>query len=108
MGFQKQNALKYSDLMDEYGCSIAEDAEIWSDLSLLPLVRSNDIEERMLASLSRQYGGNSFQRSAFEVDMQVQAFHDEIEDWRKCIPEEIKSLRKYVLYIFSEILTNPS
>jgi hypothetical protein len=108
MGFQKQSALKYSDLMDEYGCSLAEDAEIWSDLLLLPLIRSNDIEERILALHSRQYAGNSFQKSAFVVDMQVQAFHDEIEDWRRCIPEEIKSLRKYVLYIFSEILTNPS
>ena len=95
MGFQKQSALKYSDLMGEYGSSLAEDAEIWSDLSLLPLVRSNDIEERILAAHSRQYGGNSFKRSAFEMDMQIQAFHDEIEDWRRCIPEEIKSLRKY-------------
>lgn len=100
MGFQKQSALKYSDLMDEYGSSLAEDAEIWSDLSLLPLVRSNDIEERILTSHNRQYGGNSFQRSAFAEDMQIQAFHDEIEDWRRCIPEEIKSLRKYVLHIF--------
>jgi len=104
MGFQKQNALKYSDLIDEYGRSLGEDAEIWSDLSLLPLVRSNNIEERILASLSRQYSGNGFQDLALVIEIQVQAFHDEIEDWRRCLPEEIKSLRESAFNLELQLL----
>ena len=105
MGFQKQNIMKYCDLIAEYGCSLAEDAEIWSDLSLMPLVRSNSIQERIVESLSNQRSGNSFQRSAFTVEMQAQAFHDEIEEWRRLLPEEIKSLCEFPSTVERQLLT---
>jgi hypothetical protein len=94
MGFQKPNGLKYSDIMNEYGTELARDAEFWSDVTLLQLVKCNYIRERIRDSLfALQNSGSSFDASPFQAEMNVQAFHNEVEEWKRSMPHDIKSLR---------------
>lgn len=99
MGFQKPNSLKYSNLMDEYGSALARDAEVWSDKALLPLIKCHDIRERIRDSLFALYKtGDTFNMSPFQVDMNVQAFQIEVEEFKRSIQKEIKSLRRSYSY----------
>jgi hypothetical protein len=94
MGFQKPNGLKYNDIMDEYGTALIKDSEFWSDISLLPLVKCQYIRERIRDSLfSLQTSGSTFNVLPFQAEMNVQAFHNEVEEWKRTVPEGIKSMR---------------
>jgi hypothetical protein len=105
MGFQKSNALKYNDIIEDFASSLADEAEVWSDLELLPLIRSNNIQERKLAALQdAQHCGGVLDWSCYETELQVQAFQDEVEEWRKSIPPEIKSKRMLPLLVKGRLL----
>jgi hypothetical protein len=94
MGFQKPNGLKYNDIIDEYGTALIKDSEFWSDISLLPLVKCQYIRERIRDSLSSlQTSGSAFNALPFQAEMNVQAFHNEVEEWKRTVPEGIKSMR---------------
>jgi hypothetical protein len=94
MGFQKPNGLKYNDIMDRYGTALMKDSEVWSDVSLLPLVKCQYIRERIRDSLfSLQANGTNFDVSPFQAEMNVQAFHNEVEEWKRTIPDGIKTMR---------------
>jgi hypothetical protein len=95
MGFQKPNGLKYNDIMDEYGTALAKDPEFWSDISLLPLVKCQYIRERIRDSLfNLQTSGCPFEVSPFQAEMNVQAFYNEAEEWKRTVPDGIKSMRR--------------
>lgn len=98
MGFQKPNGLKYNDIMDKYGTTLARDAEVWSDTSLLPIVKCHYLRERIRDSLfALQTKGSSFDVSPFQAEMNVQAFNNETEEWKRSIPHGMKTLRKFTL-----------
>lgn len=94
MGFQKPNGLKYNDIMDEYGAALANDPQLWSDISLLPLVKCQYIRERIRDSLfNLQTSGSPYEISPFQAEMNVQAFYNEVEEWKSTVPDGIKSMR---------------
>lgn len=96
MGFQKPNGLKYNNIVDEYGRALSKDADFWSDISLLPLVKCQYIRERIQDSLvSLQKSGCTYDVSPFQAEMNVQAFHNEVEEWKRSVPEAIKSMRTF-------------
>lgn len=81
--------------MDKYGVALAKDPEHWSDISLLPLVKCQYIRERIRDSLfNLQTSGNPFEISPFQAEMNVQAFHNEVEEWKRTVPEGVKSMRR--------------
>jgi len=107
MGFQKPNGLKYNEIMDEYGTALAKDPEFWSDISLLPLVKCHYIRERIRDSLfNLQKNGSSFDISPFQAEMNVQAFYNEVEEWKRTVPDGIKSIRRFSFldkhFVFSD------
>jgi hypothetical protein len=96
MGFQKPNGLKYNVIMDEYGTALAKDPEFWSDISLLPLVKYQYIHERIRDSmLNLQTSGSPFEISPFQAEINVQAFYNEVEEWKRTVPEGIKSMCRF-------------
>jgi hypothetical protein len=82
--------------MDEYGTALAKDPEFWSDTSLLLLVKCQYIRERIRDSLfNLQTSESPFDVSPFQAEMNVQAFYNEVEEWKRTVPDVIKSMREF-------------
>jgi hypothetical protein len=87
---QEPNGLKYSDVIDEYGSSLAREAEVLADMSLLPLVRAQRFREKIRDALYPPYS----ERPLFHFSIELhQNFQGELEEWEKSLPYEIKTSR---------------
>jgi hypothetical protein len=91
LSFQKPNGLKYSDVIDEYGISLAREAEVPADVSLLHLVRAQRFREKICDALYPSYSDCPLFH--FSTELHIQNFQGELEEWERSLPYGIKTSR---------------
>ena len=99
MGFQKPNNLQYRNLMDDRGEALLhhEHQSGFNSHDITSLVKLQHLTERIgEVHMSKPQVPNDYQDASLVVEMNMQMFLNELQEWRTNTAAEIQNLRAFL------------
>jgi hypothetical protein len=101
MGFQKPNNLHYRNLMDDRGEALLqhESQGALNSNDISSLVKLQHLTERTseVHQKSKAQATSNYQDASLMIEMNIQMFLNELQEWRMSTSPEIQKLRTFVL-----------